>query len=183
MIMHDLVDYYLIFFFLLFGALWVLIFYLFARVGGWGRLAKQYREVEKTEGEKFRFQNAMLNYARYRSGVTFVVNRRGLGLSMPIFMRMGHPPLFIPWNEITVKDVEKKFFGQCYEITASRCPDVSLKIETHLARRISKLSGITWPGLTPKEPVQDWQAKGGRLIFWFILFIGIYLLLEYLSKK
>ena len=44
----------------------------------------------------------------YAGCITFTPDGKGLGLSVLILFRVGHPPLFIPWNAIEVKE-EKKF--------------------------------------------------------------------------
>jgi hypothetical protein len=102
----------------LFIAMWCLAVAIIARVGGWARLAEQYRHDGPFEGRKWRFRSA--NFGRWTSygGVLTVGgDRQGLYLAvMPLF-RIGHPPLFIPWQDVRRTSRRwHEFFGTPLEI-------------------------------------------------------------------
>jgi hypothetical protein len=76
--------------------------------------------------------------------LTMGVNPQGffLSLSFPFFP--GHPPLFIPWNEITVRRT-CVLWAKCVELHLGREPAVPLRISERVARRLAPLAGEAWP--------------------------------------
>jgi hypothetical protein len=86
---------------LFFLALWWVILFVMSAVGGWRRLAHQYPAIGiPAGGRSFTFISGMLGIARYNRTLTAVTSDAGLYLSVRKVFRFGHPPLFIPWNEI-----------------------------------------------------------------------------------
>jgi len=68
-------------------------------------LAKSYpaRDAATLDGETWRFQSIQLCWAtNYGNCVTVRTNSVGLGLSVLWLLRLGHPPLLIPWADITI---------------------------------------------------------------------------------
>ena len=92
-------------FFLLFAAVfvafWCAICALIARLSGWATLAQRYRFSDTFHGRKWRFRSAIFGSSGSYGGVLTVgADSQGLYLAvMPLF-RVGHPPLFIPWQDV-----------------------------------------------------------------------------------
>ena len=90
-------------------ALWLLVAALIALVGGWGSLASAYGAPEGFEldrAARFRFRSiqlrrGMLLPANYSSIITVGLTEAGLYLVPLMLFRFRHPPLLIPWREIT----------------------------------------------------------------------------------
>jgi hypothetical protein len=67
-------------------------------LSGWGRLAQRFRAPEQPEVTRF---------GRWRTRVsgpylllTVGAGRLGLYLALPVWFRLFHPPLLIPWSDI-----------------------------------------------------------------------------------
>jgi hypothetical protein len=92
------------FFFVLFpiffAGLWCAICLLLSVIGGWRRLAERFPARSQPSGTRYVMQRARVGLANYKGCLTIYSSHEGLFLSVwPIF-RPGHPPLFIPRDEI-----------------------------------------------------------------------------------
>ncbi|MGC2164091.1 MAG: hypothetical protein WA634_19495 [Silvibacterium sp.] len=95
-----------------FIALWSLVCYGISWMGGWHRLAGQYRCEREFDGERWRFRSGLMRWCTsYRSVLTLGANRDGLYLAVFFLFRLGHPPLFIPWSEITASERRRWFMS------------------------------------------------------------------------
>lgn len=82
--------------------------YLIALMSGWHKLARRFECEQGFEGERWRFQSAGMRWlTAYRGILTLGANQSGLYLAVLVFFRMGHPPLFVPWSEITVSERQR----------------------------------------------------------------------------
>jgi len=99
-----------------FFGLWFLTIYVISKTG-WSKLAAQYKTLEKFEGAKITFASAGIGIASYNNALILKYNDEGLYLK-PIFLfRAFHPPLFIPWKEITKVNDKKIFFTSLKELS------------------------------------------------------------------
>jgi len=86
-------------FLLLIPFAWCGLSWLLSRISGWHRLASRYRSTQTIDGETAALRTARIGPVNYHSCVRFRINTEGLGISVASPFRLGHPPLFIPWNE------------------------------------------------------------------------------------
>ena len=126
---------------LLFIAVWVGALSLVARLGGWSRLAAAYRMWEPFEGYRKWFASGSL----LRGGSSFgfpwnydgclIVGANADGLSVAVLppFRPGHPPLFIPWRDVTAQ-VKKGWLRTTVILTFRQVPSVRLRVSLGLAR-------------------------------------------------
>jgi hypothetical protein len=115
---------------------WLVISLVISRIGGWAALADVYRLEDSFEGERMRFRSGQMRYAMsYNNCLTIGADRRGLYLSVFFFFRLGHPPLFIPWSEITVTE-KQRYFMNATEFTFSRVPGVYLRLSSNTAKMV-----------------------------------------------
>ena len=85
-----------------FGLLWTTIVYLISRLGGWARLAEQFPAPGPVTGKVFNWCSARFGiFANYRNSLTITVSADGLHMQPLIFFRIGHEPVFIPWDAVT----------------------------------------------------------------------------------
>lgn len=70
---------------------------LLSHAGGWDRLANRYRADRIVPGITHFMCRGMVGPVGYWFRLR--VCDSGLRLSVPLFLRVGHPPLFIPWEE------------------------------------------------------------------------------------
>jgi hypothetical protein len=84
-----------------FGGLWTVILMSMSFVGGWRRLARQYRATRPAEGRRvIRGATGMVGLTSYNKVLNLTVADDGL-FATPFWMfRIGHPALFIPWRDI-----------------------------------------------------------------------------------
>ncbi len=74
---------------------------LFARAGGWAKLAEKYGVDQEPEGQKFSWQTLEVGgLVRYRWTVAVVIAAQGLYLALSSPFISKHPPMLIPWAEI-----------------------------------------------------------------------------------
>jgi hypothetical protein len=87
-------------FVVVFPMFWCSIVMLLSFVGGWRNLAEKYATDKEPKGHAFRWVNGSVGVVSYKNCLTAHVAPEGLFLSVPIFFRIGHKPLFIPWKAI-----------------------------------------------------------------------------------
>lgn len=124
-----------------FIALWVVVGYLISIMGGWSTLAKHYSVKSPFTGEYFRLRSGQLgSLANYGGCLTLGANSGGLYLAVLFIFRTGHPPLFIPWEDITPQH-KKKWLFSLVELQFSKSPGNSLSISKGLAEKLANASG------------------------------------------
>jgi hypothetical protein len=87
-------------FLLLFVGMWCAISFLLSAVGGWRRLAESFRAGDEPCGRLFFMQSGKVGLVNYGSCLTIHTAPNGLYLSVWLPFRLGHPPLFIPWDAV-----------------------------------------------------------------------------------
>jgi hypothetical protein len=122
--------------------LWCLIISLMGRLGGWYRLAEDYRSDDEMPSTRFRFRSAMLRWAHYGNCVAFGVDHRGLHLASfgPL---LGHPRLLIPWSDVSLI-LKRVWWTRCAELRFRRAPNIPVLISARLADKISAAVDPTW---------------------------------------
>ena len=122
-----LVPLIVIFFPIFFILLWGGVSFIIANVGGWSRLAQFYETQSKFEGEKWHMKSGRMGLANYNGCLTIGANHEGIYLAVFPLFRFGHPPLFIPWYDVTASE-EKAFFMPALSLTFARMPSVKLRV-------------------------------------------------------
>ena len=128
---------------LLFVLSWLGIVTLLSRVGGWARLARHYRTFESFGGEPIRFQFGYLGFVRYKGALTFGAEAKGLYIAPLVLFRPGHPPLQVPWGQLSAEPSGKDRVA----LTFKQAPGVVLKITRRLAERV-----LAGRNLLPEAP-------------------------------
>jgi hypothetical protein len=136
-------------FILVIAGIWVALSIALARAGGWAALAAVYRAPEAFGGKRWRFQSAGMRWrTNYGACLTVGANAEGLYLAVPFPFRIGHPPLFIPWTDISVTATRRLVFTYL-EFRFRRAPDIPFRVGERLGRRIAGSAGKAWPGEAP----------------------------------
>lgn len=69
---------------------------------GWLELQRAYPDREMVDGQRVSSCSVTLGGSAYYSGVINLnLSQRGLRLSITPLLRLYHPPIFIPWSEVT----------------------------------------------------------------------------------
>ena len=126
---------YLLFFIII----WVGVCKVISAVGGWKILSQDYRANSAFDGQKMWLKSVgMRRWTNYNNCVTVGANKYGLYLSVfPIF-RVGHPPLFFPWTDISTEAGSRRLFGDLVKFKFTRQPDVPVIFSKKLAAKIFK---------------------------------------------
>lgn len=99
-------------FLVLFLGLWALMSFAVSWMGGWRKLARDYR-LEKGGGFPCStFVSGEVGWVEYRGSLTLGGDARGLYLAVLFPFRLGHPPLCIPWSDVQDRVRERRFFFQ-----------------------------------------------------------------------
>jgi hypothetical protein len=115
-------------------------------LGGWADLARVYRSPSPFEGQRWKFQSAYLRFwANYSNCLTVGVNPQGLYLAVWFPFRIGHPPLLIPWQDLSVRE-RKVFLWKGSELRFRQAPSVQLRLGKPLSQRVAASAGPLWPG-------------------------------------
>lgn len=134
-------------FFLLF---WCVVNFLIAALTGWSTLARRFRMQSPFTSPTWRFQSARMRWStHYGSCLTVGADPTGLMLSVFFLFRVGHPPLFVPWSEISVVERSKSWLGRQVKLQLGREEQIPLLITGSLADRIQSAAGSSWPIESP----------------------------------
>jgi hypothetical protein len=129
-----------------FVGLWCIICRLIAGMSGWGLLARAYECSSPPDGVRLRFQSAgMRRYfnSNYGGCLSIVVNEEGLGLSVFWPFRIGHPPLFIPWFQISIHQEKRLRVFTVVRFDFKDEPRVAMLITPGLMRKLNDAIGRT----------------------------------------
>jgi hypothetical protein len=123
-----------------FIALWICVCKLISVFGGWKTLSQDYQANSAFDGQKLWFKSVgMRRWTNYSNCITLGVNKYGFYISiLPIF-RIGHPPLFIPWTDISTEDGNRRLFFKIVIFKFAKQPDVPMVFSKRLAERIFKM--------------------------------------------
>jgi hypothetical protein len=121
---------------ILLAAVWVVATQILSVAGGWRQLAEVYPAPRPPIGKPMRFQSAQLRWGtNYNGCLDFVADVDGLHVSILLPFRLGHPPLFFPWSEITYEERPSRLLSSV-ELRFARAPQLTMTIPKGLAERL-----------------------------------------------
>lgn len=125
----------------LFVAGWLLVSVLLSAMGGWRALAQQYAAGERFSGKRFHFRSAQLGgFVNYSACLTLGASAQGLYLAVLPLFRMGHPPLIIPWADVTAREARSWLFS-AIELESNKVPGTTVRLSARLAQALFDASG------------------------------------------
>lgn len=127
----------------IFPIFWIGVLFLLGYIGGWASLAQTYHFTGLFQDERWSFQSARIGLVNYNRILTVGANQEGLYLKSLSLFQFGHPPLFIPWYDISVR--QKSSLLSHTEFRFQRAPSVRLKLGRNLSERLAKAAGEAWP--------------------------------------
>ena len=127
------------YFFIIFIIFWIANSLLISVMSGWWQLARDYKIVFPFQGRKWHCQSITLR-ASVRYGSMMTVGGNSLGIYLCCFFpfRLGHPPLFIPWSEISWKR-ERKMWQKVVKLRIAKHPTIPIWITERLFNKIVAL--------------------------------------------
>jgi hypothetical protein len=126
---------------------WFGAMHFVAWIGGWKQLAAAYRFPGAFDGYRKRFVSGELGGGvstvlpcNYGASLTLGTNPDGLYMAVVPLFRIAHPPLFIPWSDITATTGRKLFFNFA-AFTFRAAPRVQLRIARNVAEQLIAAAG------------------------------------------
>jgi hypothetical protein len=114
---------------------------LMSIMSGWRSLASVYPEEHPFAGDLFRFQSVFMRYrSAYANVVIFGANQEGLRISVFLPWRFAHPPIFVPWQDVSAK-AERRGTAKMMRLYFENSPEISMLIMQRLAAKLSRSSG------------------------------------------
>ena len=129
---------------LAFAVYWSLIVRMVALASGWRKLARRFRAQQPFMGRKLKWQRAWMRLAGYNGCLTIGADPMGLFLSVTFIFSPGHPPLFIPWTEISVPQ-GPWLLNQLVQFQLGSTEQIRFKIRGRLASELQAGAGSNWP--------------------------------------
>lgn len=125
---------------LFFIIFWMAVCKLISAVGGWKILSRDYRANSAFDGKKMWLKSIGLRrWTNYNNCITVGADKYGLYLAVLPMFRVGHPPLFFPWADISTEAGSRRFFGDFVKLKFTKQPDVPVILSQKLAARIFKI--------------------------------------------
>jgi hypothetical protein len=131
--------------------LWSSVGYLLAHLSGWNTLTKNYRIKEPFVGKKWYFvSGSFIKKKNYDSSVNctksliFGVNQKGIYMSPILLFRIGFPPLFFPWAEVSYREENDRYFSKMGELTFQKNPEIRVIIKQKIVNKMIEASGNNW---------------------------------------
>jgi hypothetical protein len=122
--------------------LWSLILYSVARASGWRQLARSYRCSAPITGISWRWQSAEMRWScNYGNCLRVTVNEEGLHLVPMLPYRIAHPPLFIPWADLSIRQRHTTLGFEKVTFAVAREANVILRVSGRLVTKIEDALG------------------------------------------
>ena len=125
-------------FLIVFPLFWIAVVYLVSLLSGWGRLAQYYQTTSPFNGQTYSWQSGYFNWARYNGVLVTGGDRDYLYLAVSILFRVGHPPLLIPWYDITTEE-GNWYFMKMVVLQFNKVPNLKMRIPAKQAARLLAL--------------------------------------------
>lgn len=110
-----------------FVCFWLAITFLIS-LFGWRGLASAYAATAPFAGPVSRWNTGRIGLARYGTSLTVGADPVGLFLAVLPLFRIGHRPLFIPWDEVTHVGRTHDLFGFSILVLGFRRSGVTVKL-------------------------------------------------------
>ncbi len=110
-----------------FLTIWCTVCLLISWVGGWAQLKTCYRYELPFSGDLSYMMSGRFGWTNYSSVLTVGRSHEGLYLRPLFLFRPGHPPLLIPWEELTVEE-NKFLFVNVLILRTSAFPQIKIQL-------------------------------------------------------
>ena len=132
----------------LFPVIWIAVVWIIGTFSGWRRLAHVCPGQVDIPAEKMiSFQNLGFGrFTSYNNCVSFGVSDQGLYIRVMVLFRIGHPPIFIPWDNLVFEECKLWKMIPAVRINVVTAPDRVLYIRPALAEKLAAIAGDHWPG-------------------------------------
>ena len=125
-----------------FIALWSFVCIAIALIGGWWKLARTYRARTKFTGRWVSsYLGCSMRYGTSYSGFVLKLGESLDGLHLSIFplFRIGHAPLQIPWDEISVEKSPWWYWYQNVTLRLGKDSLIPLRMSKRFASKLPQI--------------------------------------------
>lgn len=127
-------------------AVWMFTFTWISKIGGWSKLATKFRAQYPFAGRTWNFRSARMRWGtNYNGCLTVGADQSGLFFTMFSLFRFAHPPLFIPWSEITNEGTQRIFVWNFVQLKLGNEEQLQFTIRESLANDLQMEAGVNWP--------------------------------------
>ncbi len=121
-------------------AFWIPLCFFLAGLSGWKRFAKHYAVNRPFTGKSFHFQSVQFRgWFGYNGCLSAGADVFGIRLSVWTLFRAGHPPLYVPWKDVSVS-FGKVWWIPTAEFRFSGEPSISVLVRRSLAEKLARES-------------------------------------------
>ena len=123
-----------------FVTVWVLVSYVLSLLSGWHSLARKFRnDTPPTANARAAgplFYRVNLNdWVGYSSVIRIINAPRGMYFSVVFPFRIGHPRIFIPWDQIKISKT-KRWWRNYLVLTLGTEEQIPMRISEAMAREV-----------------------------------------------
>ena len=123
---------------------------------GWFALTRRFRKQAEPCGEiriagPFFYTVYMRFWSHYSSGIRLTAANDALFLSATFMIRIGHPPLRIPWNEIRFGRT-RRFWRSYMVLTLGNEEQIPLRIPERMAAKLGLLDRLPGEAIQQDSP-------------------------------
>jgi hypothetical protein len=135
-----------------FITLWCFISFLISRLSGWSTLSNRFSATLPFSGQKWNWQSARMRLGtNYGNSLIVGADPSGLFLATIFVFRIGHTPLLLPWNEVSIRRRWQVLSFRYLELTLGREEQIPFRLNGRLADRIRSAAGQSWPIEPPSQ--------------------------------
>lgn len=121
-----------------FALFWMLICQLLSKLSGWKKLAQKYTSTKTSNFNISHFGSCKMGLTNYNNCVKYGSDYMGLFIGVWMIFKMGHPDLYIPYQDIKVGVINGKFLKYVeFQIGAE---NISMKVLYKTAKKITNAS-------------------------------------------
>ncbi|MBX9628446.1 MAG: hypothetical protein K2X82_31910 [Gemmataceae bacterium] len=133
-----------------FAAWWCFVLWLVGVLSGWGRLTRHYRSAAPYHGKVRHFRSAKIGWSNYSGCLDLGTNPDGLYLGVFPLFRPGHPPLFVPWADVSATPTRGLILPYL-DLRFEKAPGVAVRLSAALGREIAADANRAWAEDPPTE--------------------------------
>ena len=134
---------------LFFVLIWMGVCKLISAVAGWKILSRDYRANSAFDGQKMWLKSiGMRRWTNYNNCIAVGANKFGLYLSVFPLFRVGHPPLFIPWTDISTEAIPRRLLPDAVKFSFAKQPEVPIILFKKLAAKIFRMRQDSQQGVS-----------------------------------
>jgi hypothetical protein len=137
--------YVLPFNFIILSLIWFAVPLATSFLSEWNSIAINYPLKEKYKEDRLFFQNVQFGLILYTKWVTVGADKSGLFLEVAPLVSFAHPPISIPWSDISTRKVSTIPLFPDIELKLSKVPSASIRIYQSQEDWIKHKVGDSWP--------------------------------------